>query len=706
MEISKLLDRVESNAIVLPEFQREFVWKNSQAKELMNSLYKGYPIGGLLTWETENPPEIKNEAIEEEKHALFEVLLDGQQRLTVLYMLVKDDIPPYYDEEDINNDPRNLYFNVDSGDFHFENKRIREGSEWVEVTKCFNGDVKGIPLAREVLGEEPDPDRVMNMAEEYNERINQLQNITNRGLPVETLPKSADIHQAIELFDKINSQGTHLSDAELALAHMSAQWPHVRRNMKEKQAELAEKGFDFSLNFYVKCMIGTLTETMTYEQVYDISEERLTSKWERLAEENGILDYVVNVLKNEAHIPNSDYINTRDVLIPFIVHLDKQDKHITHEEKTQFLRWLYAAMMWTRYSGSSDTTVEHDLSLLEADSPTDHLMQEIKDDRGRIEVQASDLQGRGKRTRRFYNMVRTVTRANNPVDWKTGEPLKGSYELESHHIFPRGKLYEEYDSGNSTHRKMVNEIANRAFLTPQTNRELGDSLPENYLPEIVEDHPEALESQFIPENTELWKMDNYEDFLAKRRELLADAINDYMEDLKLGEEEKEKESASELVQKGENARIEFKETLLYDVYQDQPNKELKKEVVKEIAALANSNGGAVVIGVKDDTKEVKGLERDYKLMKKGRDSFGLQLNQEISNRLGHMMEAAYTHASFEEVDGKEVCVVWVDDSPKPVFFDEGDDEKFYVRAGTSARPLGIQEANEYIDEHWSQSPMV
>jgi len=101
MQVGKLLDRVESNAIVLPEFQREFVWKRQQAKELMDSLCKGYPIGGLLTWETENPPEIKNDAIDEEKQALFEILLDGQQRLTVLYMLLKDDIPPYYDESDI-----------------------------------------------------------------------------------------------------------------------------------------------------------------------------------------------------------------------------------------------------------------------------------------------------------------------------------------------------------------------------------------------------------------------------------------------------------------------------------------------------------------------------------------------------------------------------------------------------------------------------
>ena len=105
MQISKLLDQVEANAIVLPEFQREFVWKDSQAKELMNSLFREYPIGGLLVWSTNTPPEIKNDAIDEEKQALFEVLLDGQQRLTVLYMLIKDDYPPYYGPEEIKTIP-------------------------------------------------------------------------------------------------------------------------------------------------------------------------------------------------------------------------------------------------------------------------------------------------------------------------------------------------------------------------------------------------------------------------------------------------------------------------------------------------------------------------------------------------------------------------------------------------------------------------
>lgn len=371
MQISKLLDQVEANAIVLPEFQREFVWKDSQAKELMNSLFREYPIGGLLVWSTNTPPEIKNDAIDEEKQALFEVLLDGQQRLTVLYMLIKDDYPPYYSPEEIKNDPRDLYFNVKNGEFHFENKRIREGREWVKVTDVFSGNVTPISIAEENA---ESGDEFGALAKQYEEQLSQLKKIETLSIPLETLPKSADIHQAIQLFDKINSQGTHLSDAELALAHMSAQWPQIRRRMKAKQNQLATEGFEFDLNFYLKTMIGTLTETMTYENVYDTPREELVEQWDKLAKEDGIFDYVVNVLKNDAHIPSSEYINTRDVFIPFIAYLNRKDKQISYEEKVEFLRWIYAAMMWSRYSGSSDSRVEHDLALLESDNPTENLM--------------------------------------------------------------------------------------------------------------------------------------------------------------------------------------------------------------------------------------------------------------------------------------------------------------------------------------------
>jgi len=95
-----------------------------------------------------------------------------------------------------------------------------------------------------------------------------------------------------------------------------------------------------------------------------------------------------------------------------------------------------------------------------------------------------------------------------------------------------------------------------------------------------------------------------------------------------------------------------------------------------------------------------GLDRDLKLMPGGKDDFELQLNQEIDNRLNHMMASVYTQVESETLDDGEVCVIWVESSPEPVFFDDGEQEEFYVRSGSSADPRTIQEAQEYIAQHF------
>src|SRR5688572_12050170 len=139
MEVRKLLDAVESLEMVMPEFQREYVWPIEDAKQLIVSMFKGYPTGCLLFWETENPPEIKNKAIDTSRLGLTKVILDGQQRLTTLYMFIMGKIPPYYTDEDILNDPRHLYFNLLTGDFQFYQKSSMDKTPvWQNVTDCFD----------------------------------------------------------------------------------------------------------------------------------------------------------------------------------------------------------------------------------------------------------------------------------------------------------------------------------------------------------------------------------------------------------------------------------------------------------------------------------------------------------------------------------------------------------------------------------------
>ena len=112
MKVSEALDSIRKLDLVLPEFQREYVWTLDQAKQLMVSLFRAYPVGGLLLWKTDSPPELKNVAELPAKLGTVLLLLDGQQRLTTLNMLVTGVIPAYYKDEEISDDPRGLYLGI------------------------------------------------------------------------------------------------------------------------------------------------------------------------------------------------------------------------------------------------------------------------------------------------------------------------------------------------------------------------------------------------------------------------------------------------------------------------------------------------------------------------------------------------------------------------------------------------------------------
>jgi uncharacterized protein with ParB-like and HNH nuclease domain len=95
MKVSQILDKIDENQIFVPAFQREYVWKRENAKDLINSLILKYPTGTMLTWETSTPPELKGNWKYKKEQGSVKVILDGQQRITTLYLLIRDKIPPY-----------------------------------------------------------------------------------------------------------------------------------------------------------------------------------------------------------------------------------------------------------------------------------------------------------------------------------------------------------------------------------------------------------------------------------------------------------------------------------------------------------------------------------------------------------------------------------------------------------------------------------
>ncbi len=158
--------------------------------------------------------------------------------------------------------------------------------------------------------------------------------------------------------------------------------------------------------------------------------------------------------------------------------------------------------------------------------------------------------------------------------------------------------------------------------------------------------------------------------------------------------------ASELIRRGESHMLEFKETLRYDVRKGETSKDLEHTVMKAITGFMNADGGTLLIGV-NDFGEATGLENDYKaLPKKNRDGFENHLSMLVKTMAG-LTFAKYVDVKFEQIDGKDVCVVTVKAAHKPAYVRNSDrKEEFFVRVGNSTQPFTMSEAEEYIQGRW------
>jgi hypothetical protein len=180
VEIQELVNDIKTQNLVLPEFQREYVWTKEQAKVLLASLIKQYPVGSLLFWKTTEPPELKNVPEIPSGSGTMRVILDGQQRLTTLYMLITGRIPPYYDERDIQNDPRDLYFNLDTREFmYYQVGRMRDIPLWKRVTDCFlatEASSLAFDIARKRTGEAGE--QAFALAQHLTRNLDRLRHVT------------------------------------------------------------------------------------------------------------------------------------------------------------------------------------------------------------------------------------------------------------------------------------------------------------------------------------------------------------------------------------------------------------------------------------------------------------------------------------------------------------------------------------------------
>lgn len=350
MKIHHLMDGIDKRDIVLPEFQREYVWTRDQAKQLIASLMKEYPLGSLLFWKTAAPPELKNLDVDPDQIGSTTIILDGQQRLTTLYLLTRGRVPFYYQDADITNDPRGLHIDLRTGDLQYYQASIMKSDPaWVRVVDCFTSDVDVFEIADEVLR---DGEEYKTLAKQLDGNLSCLKDIEKIDIPDQVVPANASLDSAIDIFDLVNSQGTKLTDAELALTHVTGKWSEARRVLKAKIGDLETRNLQFDLTFMTRALTGVVTRRALFEQIHEIDKPRLLAGWGDL---DRILDYLTNILPQHASIHSTQDMNTTNVLIPLIVYLSLNKRQFpTDQSMKNAIHWLYAAHMWARYTSQTD----------------------------------------------------------------------------------------------------------------------------------------------------------------------------------------------------------------------------------------------------------------------------------------------------------------------------------------------------------------
>ena len=497
MKISEILNQIDLGSYALPEFQRGYVWNRDQVKKLMMSLYRGYPIGGLLIWVTRTDPSITR-GDGQLTPGVVNLILDGQQRITSLYGIIRGHAPKFFDGNA--NSFIGLYFNIKEEYFEFYMAtKMKDNPDWISVTELLQlGASNYIGQAETDL---------------------YISNVTGED-------KTIDV--VVEIFNNVNTGGTKLNKGDLALAKICSMWPDARSEMKKYLKQLQSAGYYFSLEWLLRCVTVYMTGRPYFAELDKYSIDNFKDALYKTEQMVGLcLDHIGSRLG----LDHDRVLASKFAIATMIGYIHAQPSaKLDNAHWNKLMYWYIHTFLWGRYASSTESKMAQDMNVIQEGEGVEGLLRLIRQQRGDLKLTPEDFWGWSTGAR-FYPLLYLLTRMNHAKDFGSGLELTHNLlgknsTLEVHHIFPKDILYK---AGKS--KSIVNSLANYAFLTKETNLEISNRRPEEYMPYYAGKQPGALESNWIPINPELWKVENYEVFLQKRRELLARGANEFLQSL-------------------------------------------------------------------------------------------------------------------------------------------------------------------------------
>lgn len=558
--VEELVGMIKRGELRLPEMQRRYVWRSTRVRDLLDSLYRGYPSGAILLWETDEDVPLQDFAVSQEKSGFqnTRLLLDGQQRLTSLSAVIRgepvsvrgrkkpiellfnlehpdelavvtevDDQPgnDNEDEEDLIADEadsteNDLQRRFNQMTFVVATKKLEQLPQWVKVSEVFKADADAPFLEQAGVEKVSDPRYT-----KYSQRLARLRGVRKYVYRMDVLERGLSYDEVTEIFVRVNSLGAKLRSSDLALAQITAKWRNSLKTFLDFQHACSKAGFDIDLGLHLKNLVVFATGQSRFLTVGRIPVEKLQSSWKECCQG---MEFAINFLKSNIGIESPALMSSPFLMVAIAYFGHTRKYKISSDESEQLRYWSLAANAKGRFSrGSSETILDQDVALIRQGGSVKDLIDRLRLQFGRLDITVEELEGRNMRSALFKTMF-LAFKAAGAKDWKTKVAISLGHQgnqhfLQFHHIFPKAVLKKSHAT------REIDDIANLAFIGGGTNRTISSKPPADYLPALIESAGKAaFDAQCIPIDPDLLALDNYEAFLTERRKRITAALNSFL----------------------------------------------------------------------------------------------------------------------------------------------------------------------------------
>lgn len=584
--VETLLGNIKTGEIAIPEMQRPFVWDASKVRDLLDSLYKGFPVGYIIVWQ--NPKvKLKDGTTSTGK----KVLIDGQQRITALAAAIvgKNVLDDHYKWKRIV-----IAFNPLEEKFEVSNSANKKSSKWIsDVADVFKVSFDPFNFVNEYCRINDIPDQ----GSRVSAVITKLRSMQANALGVISLNEDLDIDSVTDIFIRINSKGVVLSQADFAMSKISSnevyggnitrktidyfchllESPEDLKDISANDAEFASRPEFAAIKWaagkakpiYKTSYTDILRVAFTYKfkrgrladlvsllsgRDFETREFKIEIEEESFAKLHDAVLHAINqtnyerflMIVESAGIVKRSLIRSQNVLnFGYALYLALRERKVEYNKIEKIVRrWIALSILTGRYSGSPESMFDYDIKRFFAyDDPAEYLEVTEAGDLSDAFWNVTLLQklDTSVASSPYFNIF-LAAQAKEHDKGFLSEHIEVESMLENrgdiHHLFPK-----KYLTKNGLAKSMYNQIANYVFLQQDINIKISDDSPYCYMQEVLNQcetkNPvygaivdkqilmENLQQNCIPEGFASMDVSNYQDFLVERRKLMAEKIHNY-----------------------------------------------------------------------------------------------------------------------------------------------------------------------------------